>query len=162
MKFLFKTRSLSSAIIGLLIFTCLLSCENKNIELVKNGDTSYEIITAKNATEKEKHAATELQHYLEKISTVKIPIVDENNQNTNKRKITVKKLDINPNEISITTSEGNLIIGGGSENATLNAVYEFLEIYLNCKWYAPNVEDIPNLKTIILDKSMVYNTNLNL
>ena len=157
MKFQFKMRSISNSIIGLLIFTSLLSCEKKNIELVKNRGTSYEILTIKNATEKEKHAATELQHYLEKISSVKIPIVDENNQNTNKRKITVKKLNINPNEVSIKTSEGNLIIGGGSENATLNAVYEFLEIYLNCRWYAPNEMVIPESKSIEIPKIIAYN-----
>ncbi len=133
------------------------ACNNTNkIILVDNGVSEYEILTRDKADKKEKDAALELQNYLEKITTVKIPVVNENKQDKKKNKIFVKKLDVDKDEIIIRTEGENLVIGGGSAEATKNAVYVFLEKYLHCKWYTPNVEDIPNLKSIRLDKNLQY------
>ncbi|MEN8188172.1 MAG: DUF4838 domain-containing protein, partial [Bacteroidota bacterium] len=143
-------------IVGVLIITNFYSCSDKNIVIVHNGVSEYEIVTSENTSKDEQHAAAEFQHYLKKISEVNIPIVDEKEQNEKKKKIFIKKLDVNEHEIVIRAEGDNIFIGGGSNIATKNAVYQFLETYLNCKWYAPEVEDIPELKSIILERSMAF------
>ena len=48
------------------------------------------------------------------------------------------------------------MISGGSNEAIRNGIYEFLEVYLGCKWYAPNVEYIPKMSTININNEINY------
>jgi hypothetical protein len=45
-----------------------------------------------------------------------------------------------------------LVIAGGSEKGTLFGVYSFLEDYLGCRMYSPDVKIIPELKKITIDE----------
>lgn len=153
MKSAFYFQSFIACVIVLVMSSCT---NNNHLAIVEKGVSNYEIVVGNNASEEERYAAAELQSYLEKISTVKIPIVNENNPNENIYQIFVRKENLNKHQI-VFKSEGNdLIIAGGSGQAVKNAVYEFLEVYLNCKWYAPGVEGIPTLNSIILDKNIDY------
>ena len=73
-----------------------------------------------------------------------------------KNKIFLKILDIDENAVSIKSEGENLIIGGGSADAVKNAVYVFLEEYLNCDWYAPDAEKIPELNSVLLKTPVNY------
>ena len=129
------------------------SCSNTKITIAKQGKTEYEIVYAANASKKEYLAAEKLQSYLKKISGADFSLIDESSQALNTKKIYVGnfgKDTLSPHQIKIQTKENNLFISGGSNSAVQNAVYVFLETYLNCKWYAPGVESIPTLKTISL------------
>ncbi len=141
-------------IMYIILVTCISSCVDKTIVLTDNGKSNYELVINENATEGVKSTAKELQSYLVKISDIEIPIVEERSQNGQKHKIIVKIDTLNKDQISIKTIGDNLMISAGSEMALNNAVYEFLETYLNCKWYDPNVEDIPQLESIVLNKSI--------
>lgn len=142
----------------LLVF-CLLSlffvsCSNNQITIVKDGATEYEIVYRSDASQNQYESAEKLQSYLEKISGVDFRLVDDSSQTLNTKKIYVGNFSekaLSAHQIKIQTKENNLFISGGSDAAIQNAVYEFLEIYLGCKWYAPGVESIPVAKTIYLE-----------
>ncbi len=144
-----KKVSIVLAAIGLLLFSC-----KDQLTIVKNGNSDYEIVLLNGATESQHKSAEKLQFYLQKISGVQLALADEDSQSTGKKKIYVghnKEEKLPPHQIKIQTKNSHLFISGGSDSAIDNAVYEFLEQYLGCKWYAPGVEDIPSLPTISLD-----------
>jgi len=132
---------------------------NNNLTLVKNGKSNYEIVIAENSEKTVEKAAKELQTYLEKISTVKIPLVNEQNSSSDKKKIligTVADKIISEHTVAIKTEGENLVITVGNSISTLYAVYEFLEMNLGSKWFSPTVEKIPELKTVSIDKTLNY------
>jgi hypothetical protein len=160
----FKLKNLIPALqqkSSLLIFIIvLISCsKNNKLELNSNGVSNYEIVLLDSKTKHGYESAEILQTYLQKISGIKLNIVDENHQKANKHKIYIENdLDniLSEHQIKITSKNNNLIISGGSEEALRNAVYEFLEVYLGCKWYAPNVEYVPNSKSITIASNINY------
>ncbi|WOD42667.1 DUF4838 domain-containing protein [Hwangdonia lutea] len=144
---------------GLLIVFLMYSCEDKTITLVHDGASDYDIVFLGEATQSAYQSAEILQNYIQKISDVKLDIVDESSQNANKHKIYVGNVadeKLSKHQIQIKTNQDNIFIFGGSDEAIRNAVYEFLELYLDCKWYAPNVEDVPKQSTINLNKNLNY------
>ena len=144
----------------LLILSVLLitnACEqNNSLKLVDNGASDYVIVIKTNASVRENHAADELQKYLEKISSVKLPIIEQGNVQLDKPFILVSTAELKKDQIDIKVDGQNLILNGGSETSTLYAVYEFLEQFMGCKWYSPTVESIPSLKTISIDKDLFF------
>lgn len=129
------------------------SCSRDQVILAENGKSDYEIVFMDNASKDQYTAAEHLQEYLYKISGVQLIIVDESSQTIDKKKIyvgNIKEEDLQPYEIKIKTENENVFISGGSDEAITNAVFEFLNNYLNCRWYAPGVEEIPLSKTIAL------------
>ena len=142
--------------LGLLFIVLILSsCNIDGIELVHEGESDYEIVFMGNATESQYRSAETLQHYLQLISGVELPLVDESSQDIKKNKIYVGNINgenLEKEEIAIRSGNKNLYIFGGSNKATKYAVYEFLERYLGCRWYAPGVEKIPSSKTIDLPR----------
>ncbi|WP_372793468.1 DUF4838 domain-containing protein [Lutibacter sp.] len=155
-KQLIKPHKVLKFTFSFLIIAIISCAPNNKLELTNKGASNYEIVIAKNSSTTIKYASEELQNYIKKISTVKIPIVTEENQTEAKHKLFVQIATFDKNQIKINSEAENIFISGGSELAVKNAVYEFLEIYLNCKWYAPNVEEIPILKTIVLDKNINF------
>ncbi|MBT3675318.1 MAG: DUF4838 domain-containing protein [Candidatus Marinimicrobia bacterium] len=141
-------------LLGLLLIT-LIACEPKNeIILVSNGQSHYEIVISSEASDSEQHGAEQLQLYMERISAVRIPVVSTNSLNTGMNHIFIGRAHISeltPHEIIIRSDENDLIIKGGSDESTVFAIYEFLENYLECRWYAPDVEYVPNKKGITLN-----------
>ena len=141
-----------------LVCILVLSCAPKNkLELVSNKTSNYEIVIKDSVSSNITSAAEELQHYIETISSVKIPIVVQDHKNNRKHEVAVDIKDgLDQDQIKIQVKGDNIAISGGSGPAVKNAVYEFLEIYLNCKWYAPNVESIPKKETIAISKTISY------
>lgn len=129
------------------------SCSNDSISIVENGKSDYEIVYMGSTAESQYKSAEKLQFYINKISDVQLNLVDESSQNSGKHKIyvgNIKEENLETHEITIKTADENLFIVGGSDDAVKNAVYEFLEKYLDCKWYAPEVEEIPISESISL------------
>jgi len=141
----------------LVLIVSISSCNpNKGLNIVTEGSSNYEIVIKNNASEEVHFAAKELQNYIEIISEVKLPIVTKPSEKKRQNSIILKIEALDKNQIQFKTEGNNLVISGGSESSVKNGVYEFLELYLGCKWYAPNVEEIPNRKTITIDKNIDY------
>ncbi len=147
--------------LGFIIWSLLIilgfgSCKDKGMLLAENGKSEYEIVTSDNPDQKLAFSAKELQNYLQKIAKAEIPVVDEKNQDMNRKKIFLKIVKIDNNAVSIKSEGDNLIIGGGSAEAVKNAVYVFLEEYLGCDWYAPDAEKVPEYKSLVLKTPVRY------
>ncbi|MEM9647624.1 MAG: DUF4838 domain-containing protein, partial [Bacteroidota bacterium] len=131
----------------------MLSCGKGNLTLAKNGETDFEIVHLDNASESQYKSAQILQQHLHEIGGAQLEIVSESSQTAGRQKIylgNIKEKSLISEQVKIHTEKGNLFITGGSDAALQNAVYEFLERYLNYKWYAPGVADIPKHKSISL------------
>jgi hypothetical protein len=148
-------------ILFLFVVLILSSCnKNKSLQIVKNGVSNYEIVLLGNEAESQYKSAELLKTYIDKISGADISIVDENSQNIDKQKIFIGKIttdSLHKHELSINVEEQNLIISGGSDQATQHAVLVFLEEFLDCKWYTPTVEEIPTNPTLEIPKSLNFN-----
>ncbi len=144
----------NSFLIRLLLFAlCITSCSREELQLTKNGISTYEIVHLGTPTDTEYKAAATLRDYIFKISGAELPVMDESSQTLDSPKIyigTIQDNELEPQQISIKTKKRNIYISGGSDEAISNAVFLFLEDYLGCKWYAPNAESIPITTTITL------------
>jgi len=131
-------------------------CGNEDsLDLVKNGRTDFVIVTD-DSSETLKFAAAELQKYMEAISAVRIPIEHGGNIETDKGLIRLERNPSGAYSIGIKTYEGSLILSGSTDQEVLYAVYEFLERYLGCKWFAPGVEEVPASKHIRVQRNLEY------
>jgi len=119
----------------------------------------YQIVVPLDATPVELKAASEFQKYFEMITGVKLKIVDETG-NRSSREIIIgysgrfpaseitRSLD--PDGFEIKIHRPMIFIAGGSHKGTLYGVYEFLEKYFGCRFWAPGAELIPRLSEIML------------
>ena len=152
---------MKSIILTALFILChvLNSCSDNSLKLVENGKSNYEIVVGGDATESAYKSAQLLQSYLKRISGAQLRIADKSSQSADKNIIyigNIKEEALDQNQIKIRASNGDLFILGGSDAAVNNAVYEFLERYLGCKWYAPNAEIVPALNAISLVVPIEY------
>ncbi|PCI06537.1 MAG: hypothetical protein COB81_00100 [Flavobacteriaceae bacterium] len=140
----------------ILLFISLLSCTtDSKLKIVDDGKSNYEIVVLTSASEHIKNSSEVLQNYIFKISNVKLPI--SNVPSKTKLSISVGVGNLENDEIQLLSANGNLIISGGSDAAVSNAVYEFLERYLDCSFYAPDADVFPCSKTITIAENINYN-----
>ncbi len=143
--------------LGLLIVFIVFSCKENRVDLVKNGKSEYAIVIPDNASESIDKSADVLNNYLQKISTVNLPVINLAKANKRANKIVLQKdKTLNTNAIQILNEEDDILIIGGSEEALQNAVYVFLEEFLEVKWYAPKVDSFKKNKNISLPKPLHY------
>lgn len=148
----------------LLMISINFSCAAQNLVLSKNGAPIYTIITA--GDEKEIAAAKILQENLQKISGANFSIDQPVQGNNIIEVLTVadaeKKFSSQQNEmpgnegVAIKTSDKNIYIIGGTGNGMNNAVYEFLEKYLGCRYYTSDAVLIPQNKNISIPSNINY------
>ena len=141
------------------------SPEIKNeIVLAENQFTRYRIVLPSAPSDMEKKAADVLQHYLLQISGAAFPVIAAD-QDTSRYEILLGqndrldelgiKIDFNTlaeDGFAIQTDSLRLIIAGGNDKGTLYGVYSFLEKYLDCRMYSPDVKVIPKRARIALTR----------
>ena len=142
----------------------------KRIEyaLFSHGKSDYRISIASNASESEKWAAKELQHWLKEISGVEFPLLPEDSgykgpqifigassQSSQSASFATRPLSPSPQSSESSQSASseesfhyynsgpNIFITGGRQRGTMYGVFEFLERELGCRWYTPTVNVIP-------------------
>lgn len=138
----------------------------QNILLADKGTSLYRIIIPAYPTSAEQKAAEVLQDYILQISDAALPVisVDKNRKGSQfeiilgqNERLDKLGIEINFNELGkdgfiIRTDSLRLIIAGGSKKGTLYGVYSFLEKYLGCRMYSPEVKIIPRQDKILLGK----------
>ena len=135
----------------------------QNITLTKEDETSrYRIVIPSAATAHELRASKVLQDYLLQISGAALPIISAEKSVSpyeivlgQNERLDELNIEINLNALEndgfiIKTDSLRLIIAGGNNKGTLYGVYTFLEKYLGCRMYSPNVKVIPEQKQIKL------------
>ena len=75
----------SSTLIAALTLFSLISCDTKDLRLIENGFSNYEIVLPGSADSNEIKSAHELQRYLEKISGMHLPVISEGEATTSTR-----------------------------------------------------------------------------
>ncbi len=127
-----------------------------NHVLFENGKTDYSIIVGSDASESEKWAATELQHWLLEISGASFPI-KTGGENSNGKEIIIgynsrsaaflsgefKNPASNDETLHYKNVGSSVLLWGGNERGTMYAVFSFLENELGCRWYTPSVTIVP-------------------
>ena len=117
----------------------------------------YSIVIPDNATPTERTAALELGLYLVRVTGERVPVVAESQHTASQKGIFVGKcaytqksgkVDFDKLEhdgIHLVSQDGNLMLAG-NRRGVLYAVYEFLERYADCRWYASDCIVIPEKK----------------
>ncbi len=128
-------------------------------QLVSQGVSDYQIYSSAQATETERYAARELQHYIAQVSGATLPIVHEVAPDAKLIYVGFDDVpkallgDLKPDtfgkeEYIIRESHGALLIAGGQPRGTLYGVIGFLQDHLGCRWYTSDVIKIPKKKSI--------------
>ncbi len=153
-----NTTSLSTFLLALLLATSA----SADITIANHGKSKYRIVLPANAISSERYAAEELQHYLEKLSGAKLPIVTDaeesvsreivlgNNARLAKLSRGVDFAALGPDGFALRVDGNRLIIAGGRPRGTLNGVYTLLEDKLGVRWFTPELEVVPKLERVRL------------
>ena len=130
----------------------------KRIEypLFSKGKSDYRISVATDASESEKWASKELQHWIKEISGVEMALVayDQNYKGPQIVIGTSPRTPTRPNAPTFSDAsteesfhyfnDGPIIyFTGGKQRGTMYGVFEFLERELGCRFYTPSVNVIP-------------------
>lgn len=130
----------------------------KRIEhtLFTQGQSDYSIVLGEDASESERWAAGELQHWLEEAGGAKLPIINDTEPQTpqeiivgyNKHSLTLLGPDTSPpkamdESFTYRNAGPSIVIYGGKQRGTMYGAFTFLERELGCRWYTPSVTVIP-------------------
>ena len=151
-----------------LIFT-VMALRNKkpsesNVYLVNKSNSEYNILIPKNADEYIKFAADELKTNFKKASGAELNILSDDELSEGKKYISIgqtelfKKADIelDYNELTnqgykIQTLNDNIYCVGLTSEASLYAVYGFLEHYFDYCYYKQDYVYVKNIATVKID-----------
>jgi Domain of unknown function (DUF4838)/Glycosyl hydrolase family 67 N-terminus len=122
--------------------------------LSADGISDWRIVIGASATEPERHAAAELRRYLAEIGGAQLPITDDSSPRrpseiwvgrSTRWPATEAGLGDGPEDETflIRTGADHLLVAGAGRRGTLYGVYAFLEKYLGCRWFTPEVSRIP-------------------
>jgi hypothetical protein len=133
-----------------------------DLTIAGKGAAQYKIILPTNSIPSERHAAAELQFYVEKICGVKLPIGTDNepvtpheivlgdNLHLGKQRAGIDFVKLGPDGFVLRADGKKLIIAGGKPRGTLNGVYTLLEEKLGVRWFTPQLETVPKLERVRL------------
>lgn len=129
---------------------CLTSCHT----LFKDGKSDYTIVISPEATECEKYSAEELHHWLEDVSGVCIPVVEDLDGGSKGKRLVIGHNDLSAGVVTPTSdgvkdsftyesNGGDIFFVGNTDRGTLYSVYSFLENEFGCRWYNSRTSLIP-------------------
>ena len=134
----------------------------ESLILAKDGCARATVVISGRASETELHAARELQRYVERVTSARLPIRRDAEEPVGSliligRSEKLAQLGVVPpvgleEGFVIKTVGSHLVIVGGSDLGTLYGVYAFLEEYLGVRGFVPHPlgEVVPHTKTIKL------------
>ena len=132
------------------------------LTLAKQGKSTYSICISETASPSEKHAADELQRFLEEMSGARLPIVTDaekvegdlvlvgNSKLVEQLASTIPLERLGPEGFVLRTAGNRMLIVGGRQRGTMYGVYTFLG-KLGCRWFTRDVSVIPKKSTIIVE-----------
>jgi hypothetical protein len=130
------------------------SCASQNlIEFIKDGKSGYTIYYNK-ASDASANGASVLHDYLYKISGADLGTTTSLAEN--KQIIIGKDTSLPNHAIHIYAQRKNIFISGGNEESVSNAVYEFLEKFTGCRFYADDAVLVPKKQTLSVPENIEY------
>jgi len=129
------------------------------LTLAEDGASGYRIVHGQNAYHVEVRAAQELQRYFERAAGALLPIVTDTEPAAGKEIVigrTNRAVDalvdqtLYEDSFQIVAVGETLLIAGGETRGTLFGVYAFLEEFLGCRWFTPELEVVPELSRAVI------------
>lgn len=120
------------------------------IVLMDRAKSDYKIVLSQNAPSSEKHAARELQFFLNEIGGALLPIVTDEDplpehaillgesKALDKIGVSIDFPALGKEGYVIRTKGSCLVIAGGRPRGALYGVYGLLTDYLGCRWFIPD------------------------
>ena len=133
--------------------------KRKTYTLFSDGKSDYRIAISSVASESEKYAAGEMQHWLKEISGVELPVQNIDQSFTGPQ-IVIGYNDFIKGKTGLNApadldesfhyfnSGADILICGGKLRGTMYGVMAFLENELGCRWYTPDANSIPKRKEL--------------
>ena len=128
------------------------------LTLAKNHQSDYRIVIPQTADAATVNAANELSAYLAKITGVTLPVVTDDTPAAeyeiivgiarNAEDVISNIAALGEDGFVIRVCENKLYLLGASGRGNLYAVYEFLEKFAGCRFYASYFEKIPQTDTL--------------
>ena len=134
----------------------------ETMDIIVDGASEYVIVRGADASPSEITAAEKLQEYLERISGCKLPIVADDTPtagneiivgDTNRRGqwYEENREEFGDDGFVIEAhGDGNILIAGGEKRGALYGVFDFLEKFLGCRWFSPEIVIIPETATVAI------------
>lgn len=130
-------------------------------------DSDYVIVIGEQASEAEKYASQKLQQYLKQIAGAELSIVTDAEEPTEKEIIigktsregngySVDRTELGDDGIFIKTVGKKIVLSGAEKRGAVYSVYNFLEKYFDCHWFAPDCTEIPKAEKLIIPQSISY------
>jgi hypothetical protein len=128
------------------------------VTIAENGEAKAVIVVAEEASEPERHAASELAEFLGRVTGAKFEIASPTAAGKSRllvgpgpARLAIKEFTtegLGSDGIIIRTAGEDLVLAGGHPRGTLYAVYTFLEDHVGCRWWSSKVSTIPKKPTL--------------
>ena len=116
--------------------------------IAEKGEAPQATIWCSNAgSEVERHAAAELRDYVRRITGVELPVSLESKRPSGKV-IRLSSGEFVDDGFELSAKGDTLRIRGGRRAGVLYGVYELLEAYGGCGWFASGTEVVPTAKVL--------------
>ncbi len=155
-----------SVVVFVALACCFFSCSNAQVKItLSSGNKANYQIYISNDTGVESKAAKVLQGYLFKISDADFTVTTSRGSRQiiitdvkNARQLFPDLRFGNPGEggVLIRMVNYNLLIVGADDQGIMNAVYEFLEKFLGCRYYAEDAVYIPKINQVSIPGKIQY------
>jgi hypothetical protein len=134
-----------------------------NYILFSRGASDYRIALGADASESEKWAAVELQHWIREISGAELAVGEMEKpypgpqiiigyNDTVKEKTGADKPAEMDESFRYLSKGADIFIYGGKMRGSMYGVMAFLENELGCRWYTPGVSVIPGRKELVFNR----------
>lgn len=132
--------------------------------LADAGRSDYHIVIPRAASPSVNYAAQELQSYLKKMTGARLPIVPDTDPERTREILVGKSSRLGSLGVAVDWAavgkEGyilrtvgeRLLIAGGEPRGTLYGIYDLLEDKLGCRWFAPEIERVPQTRRLALPR----------
>ncbi len=159
MKTVFHLLSLAMTALALALGGLCCTCCSADAAAI-TGDR-YDIVIPDQASSSERTAALELSMYLGRVTGDRFAVVEESNRAADRKGIFVGQCEytrktgrvdyakLGLEGIRIFADNGHLVLTG-DRRGVLYAVYEFLERYTGCRWFAEECIVVPKMKKLEL------------
>lgn len=125
---------------------------------VKIGDTpvqEFTITLSDHVSATEQFAAQELQYYVEEATGVCLQYTSLEESSEHQIIIeTSQEEDLSEDGFLIMMEEGSLKIIGGTGRGALYGTYQFLDDYIQCRWFTPEYETIVRTNSVIVPETV--------
>jgi hypothetical protein len=135
------------------------------VNLIEDGASDYIIVHGAQASPSEVTAAEKLADYLERVSGFAMPLVTDDEPARGPEIIVGKtnreggagfhgidRAGLGDDGFVIRTVENGLgkhiLIAGGEKRGALYGVFDFLEKFCGCRWFAPEITVVPETSTV--------------